>query len=210
MMASMVSFGGIIGQVGKAGRAVDLINKGVQQSVKTGKIIGNAEKITKSIVSGGKGVQGLELGKAATASLKEINKGSLFTKIASNVLSVQSEARFEGIHASQEYSEEMNRYIESDEYQQQMRSEETNKFLKESPDSFYKDANGNIIIRPERAVDLDMKIAQRMNKERDAINGAAARAAATTFGLNFPILYASNVLQFGKQFMGGMNSQKSL
>jgi len=217
MVMSSVAVGGIVGAIGKAAKATNIVNKAATKlSTTQGSRFFNmpVDKVEKMIKAGKVTSQEMSaLGIEGIAdAAKHLRTMSATTMTANTLLSPMSESRFEAIHAYQERVDEGMAYLENPETLQKIQD----KVLEElgQPNLLPKyDMEGNIIgyeADPNweiRARDLYNKKIQEAVK---SIEDNARVIANATALANYPILMGSNLILFGRVMGGSFTTQRGI
>ena len=220
MAAAAMVDGNILSSLGKVGEATNLLKKGATAAINEGRIVGKSLKdvdsIVKKAITTGEYLKEIDAGQGLIDVAKAVSKRSNAIKMASTAIATTSEARMEGINNSNQYKQERQQYLESPEGQETLMRKALEASYATNPELFNYDPRtvsadqlaGSI--RPGAEQAITQKYKEVKDSALKSINDAAIRVAATDFALNFPILYAGNMWQFGRDFAGGFKTQRSL
>lgn len=121
------------------------------------------------------------------------------------------EARQEGINSSLEYGEQLRERLKDFNAQMEMAQNVLQDMYASSPEKFVDGADPENLLqglRPEYIQEFNAGFEDMHERAEEAIKTAEARVASMDFGLNFPILMGSSLIQFGKSFSGNYSTQK--
>lgn len=215
MVASGKLSGNVLNKIAKVGKETNIIRNGINNAIKEGRIAGNADDIFKKVLQGKQNLTPLNLDSQAANAIKNINKAGVINKNISTAIAVSGEARQEGINSSLVYKEEQMNRLDTQEAQQELLSKTIYQTFTENPEMFREDPTRatNLAelldsVNPESVEYIQRKVEENKELAIEAINDAGSRITGMTFALNFPVLYASSLWQFGRTFAGGYSTQK--
>lgn len=171
----------------------------------------DADKIYKQVINGKRALDGLDLTGEMAQAVKNINQISSVNRNLATAIAVTGEARQEGINSSQEYKEQQLINLESLQGQQELMTKTLYDLYSRNPEMFnYNPVDGEALqsIKPEYIETLNKEFEKNQTNAVNEINNASARVAGMDFALNFPILYASSLWQFGRTFSRGYDTQR--
>ena len=201
--------GSMINKVMGSASKLNIVEKGVKDAIKAGKFTGTVEEGVAKALTGKLPVGTLD--KALMSSAKSLRNINTTNKITSTALATTGEARLEGVHSAEEFSEEHKAALESQEGQQELLVKTLNQLYERNPEMFMGDPNeGNPLesIKPEYIERVQDKFEQNHTAAMEAIDTASKRIAAFDFAVNYPALLGSNAIQFSRSFGGNYGRQK--
>lgn len=199
-------------KLAEIGKATDVLRTGIQDAVKAGKLEGNVDDLYLKALRGKIDTNTINFPKEVSDASNYIKRANLLDKVVANSLAVSGEARQEGVNNSQQYGTQLLNQINTPEKQLELFDNTAKDLYKSNPEMFTADPNKvdpEHSIKQEYTQTLFNKFMDNKNKALHGIEDAKQRMAGVDFALNFPILYASNMIQFGKTFSRGYDSQKS-
>jgi hypothetical protein len=164
------------------------LKKGTLSIPVEGEVLANGQKITKA---------------AITEASKNLSVKSAITNSTSSLMAAIGESRIEGVHAGQEFKEQMLQELYSDEMQEAIHNEIMQGLSMTVYDSEeeYQQAYNTIY-------------QNKMQQALQSINTNAGRTSVFTATANMPILLVSNFIQFskvlGKEFYANKRFWRSL
>ena len=218
MVASGKVSSSLLGKLSKLGDKTNIIQNGVDKAIKSGKITleegKTAAQYVDDILRSKQSLKGIDLTRELQQAVDGIKKSSLLNTNLSTAIAVSSEARQEGINSSLEYGEINKERLDSYEGEMELAQKTAAQLWVDNPEMFYDNPieNGDVLnnIKPEY---LEAFTAQKDKNRQiilDELENTQAKIAGLDFALNFPILYASTLWQFGKTFNKGYDTQRSI
>lgn len=150
---------------------------------------------------------------------KQINKADALLQLYGSAIGAMGEGTSEGLMARQEFDDDVNALIASNQQRDLQRARED--ILEERDRRFVSfrqayDRQGNVISVPylteegeREAYRRQADVEQKYRRIRELADQEGQRLATTTFLLNLPILTTSNLIQFGRMFSGGWKTAKN-
>lgn len=215
MVGSGKVTGSFLNKIAKIGEQTNIIKSGINDAIKAGKLEGNADDIFKKVLSNKQSLKELDLTGELAKAVKNINQSRFISRGITTGISVIGEARQEGINSSLEYEEQQFNNLESPEGQLELITKTAYEmFSNPEYDYIFKSDifQGDILenIKPEYLEVFQAQVDKNKKAAEVEIKDASARVAVMDFTLNFPILYASTLWQFGRTFSKGFDTQRNI
>lgn len=213
--------GYLISKAVNATKQINVVQRGIDKAIQSGKFVGeNPQKLLTKALNGKLSTSAIELDGSVAEAIKALNKQGFATRLAAGVVATGGEASIEGINASEEHGEELTNRLNSPEGQQELTSKTIYSLMEDPANRYmfkdgidpenYDDTNILQAVKPEYLELVQQKVEDNYQKALFGIEETKRMISGYTFALNFPVLYASNMIQFGRSFTGSFRNQRGL
>lgn len=220
MALSGMGAGAMLNRALRVGNEMRILKKAIDSAIKNGKVKGTSEQVMKRVITGKENLSKLGLDNITQQAIKNINQKGIINKNISTAIAVSGEARQEGLNAANDYREESLAKLNSEEGYFELMQKTLTQMFDQVPSKFNNDPSNltNIedyqellnSIKPEYVGEFNTKLSMNREYVKDALDTSAARITSMTAALNFPVLYASSLWQFGNTFAKNFSTQRGL